>query len=351
MRIVKLLVVFGLLSYVGCPYTEGCESGSDAATYAAGDSGTEVVVKPEDKGPIEPNCKGLSAKCGGESCCTASNITGGTFNRLNSDKLPATVSDFRLDVYEVTVGRFRSFVHAGEGTAKKAPKEGSGKNLNDPDDDGWLKEWDKFLTEDQAALEEALNCDPELYKAYVPKAGVNDSLPMNCITWPEAQAFCIWDGGRLPTEAEWNYAAAGGDEQRIFPDGEVAADPKNIGFGCQSGSSEAEPGAPVCTFEDYKPVGSHKDGRGRWGQQDMAGSAWERVFDFYTENDKMPSPCKDCANHTPDEGQGNGHAFRGGALNWAKKFQQTSDRTALNTELPTDRTNTVGFRCARETTK
>ena len=45
----------------------------------------------------------------------------------------------------------------------------------------------------------------------------NDNLPMNCITWFEAFAFCIWDGGRLPTELEWNYAAAGGSSQNVYP--------------------------------------------------------------------------------------------------------------------------------------
>jgi formylglycine-generating enzyme required for sulfatase activity len=43
-------------------------------------------------------------------------------------------------------------------------------------------------------------------------------VPINCVTWHEAYAFCIWDGGFLPTEAEWELAASGGEE-RVFPYG------------------------------------------------------------------------------------------------------------------------------------
>src|SRR4051812_49712045 len=117
MRLVKYIIVFGALgAWVGCPYTEGCETGSAPGTVEGGvASTTSSSSSSGNPGPIKPNCEGLPAKCNDESCCTASNIPGGTFNRLNDTKLPATVSDFRLDVYEVTVGRFRSFVNAGKG--------------------------------------------------------------------------------------------------------------------------------------------------------------------------------------------------------------------------------------------
>ena len=345
----------------GCPYTEGCDTGSDPSAM---EGGTTVDTGP--RGPTKPNCEGLEAKCNDESCCTASNIPGGTFLRLNgvlatedgvdaggADNLKATISDFRLDVYEVTVGRFRAFINAGKGTTKSPPAEGSGKT-NDPDDDGWKKEWNKLFLETKSELETTLaSCDDaKIYLVYDPTPGKNDTLPMNCETWVEAQAFCIWDGGRLPTEAEWNYAAAGGDEQRLFPFKETTIDEDLVSFGCQSGSSQPMTNADgskirECTLKDWKPAGSHPKGRGKWGQQDMAGSAWERTFDWF--QDIPPTPCKDCANPTAPKGDNPGRVFRGGAVNWGKDFQRTQDRSFINSEEMTVRTNTVGFRCARPT--
>src|SRR5690606_7167704 len=65
-----------------------------------------------------PSCRDLEVTCGAgedESCCTSIVVTGGTFDRINDGDFPATVSTFRLDKYEVTVGRFRKFAAAWDG--------------------------------------------------------------------------------------------------------------------------------------------------------------------------------------------------------------------------------------------
>jgi hypothetical protein len=82
-----------------------------------------------------PSCKELTAVCGpkgSDDCCKSFPVPGGTFSRgydgvlYNDASHPATVSDFKLDKYEVTVGRFRAFLNAGLGTQKTPPAEGSG---------------------------------------------------------------------------------------------------------------------------------------------------------------------------------------------------------------------------------
>ena len=81
----------------------------------------------------------------------------------------------------------------------------------------------------------------------------DERLPANCVTWYEAHAFCIWDGGFLPTEAEWELAAEGGEE-RVLP-WSVPPAGTNVGptfavFDCLAD------GTAGCMFSDIAPVGS-----------------------------------------------------------------------------------------------
>jgi formylglycine-generating enzyme required for sulfatase activity len=183
-----------------------------------------------------------------------------------------------LDTYEISVGRFRQFVDAYPGS-KPAP--GSGKNPHNPADEGWEAAWNASLPVDQAELIEAVQvCDPD-FRTFT--AG-NDALPMNCITWFEAFAFCIWDGGRLPTEAEWNYAAAGGDDQRTYPwsypfDSEEIDDSYAV-YG---------PTTSTAVVGSRSPKGDAK-----WGQADLAGNVWEWSLDWY-HGGVYAKNCVDCA--------------------------------------------------------
>jgi formylglycine-generating enzyme required for sulfatase activity len=220
---------------------------------------------------------------GDGDCCTSNLVKGGTFNRSNDAKYPADVSDFRLDNYEVTVGRFRKFVAA---YAQIRIARGAGKNPNNAGDAGWDIAWNANLPADAAALVKAVKCSPYI-QTWTDDASGDEALPMNCVNWYVANEFCTWDGGRLPTEAEWNYAAAGGSEQRKYPWGAAT---------------------PDCSFANFKPsdycagngvpnrVGSESPkGDGKWGQSDLAGNVGEWTLDWYGP---YPQPCHNCSNST-----------------------------------------------------
>lgn len=88
-----------------------------------------------------PSCNGLASNCGpnqNENCCASSVVTGGTYNRSNNASYPATVSDFRLDRFEITVGRFRKFVEAYP-ASKPAANAGAHPLIAGS---GWNSAWD-----------------------------------------------------------------------------------------------------------------------------------------------------------------------------------------------------------------
>jgi sulfatase modifying factor 1 len=331
-----------------------------------------------------PGGRGVS-DCGEnhESCCTSLEVAGGTYDRsfsvtsagtFGGGTDPATVSSLRLDKYEVTVGRFRQFVKAWNGGNGWTPSAGSGKHTHlnggrgladSAMAGGYEPGWVPSDSASIAPTSANLACDPDPPYAnatWTPSATPSDDLPINCVTWQEAYAFCIWDGGFLPSEAEWEYAATGGSLQRAFPWGAKPPTCPYAVFGCcypnqiELGSDDGGPGC-AGGVTNVAPVGTPLAGAGRWGQLDLGGNVWEWNLD--RPNVALEScgfscyvnPCADCA-YLPETvdlsfSEGNTRIIRGGGFdssvgpwNGLPVYQRYS-------EPPIDRRDDVGFRCAR----
>jgi formylglycine-generating enzyme required for sulfatase activity len=268
---------------------------------------------------------------GNQDCCASGVVTGGTFNRGNDPAYPATVSNFRLDNYEVTLGRFRKFVAAYSQTMIAS---GAGKNPNNASDPGWNTAWNANLPAAASGLHSAcMSPDNPVWTAS-PGTAAKESVPINCIDWYQAAAFCIWDGGRLPTEAEWNYAAAGGTAQRNYPWGGNAPDCSYANFWVGPGACTSSPS------NSFNRVGSESPkGDGVWGQSDLAGNIQEWVQDLY--QDPYPGNCTNCANLT----NGTERVVRGGWSQADAAGLLTSTRSHYGPQnFPFDY---FGIRCAR----
>jgi formylglycine-generating enzyme required for sulfatase activity len=255
-----------------------------------------------------------------------------------SRDFPAQVSDFRLDTYEVTVGRFRKFVAA---YAQNMIAAGAGKNPHNPSDTGWDTTWNTRLPANAALLTTALTCNPnwQTWASSVASPN-NESLPIDCLSWFLAEAFCIWDGGRLPTEAEWNYAAAGGSQQRVYPWNASTID-------CRYANFLGAPGADYCVAPGkggVDRVGSASPlGDSRWGQADMAGNVSEWVEDGASQLNPYLLPCSDCADLRSTTLRG----YRGGSFNTNSDHLTASARQASPPDAYDTDDGSVGARCAR----
>jgi formylglycine-generating enzyme required for sulfatase activity len=195
---------------------------------------------------------------------------------------PAVVASYWMDRTEVTVGAYRACVDAG-------------------------------------------NCPrPARTSATCTFDGGDSELPISCVSWADADAYCRFEGKRLPTEAEWEYAARG-TYAIPFPWGTVT--------GCATAVTLlSDTSGRSCAAHPAR-VGTHPGGASTFGVQDMSGNVEEWTADWYAEI-LGPAPRA-----------GSAHVLRGGG--WLSTPSQ-SRTTSRDWGSALEAGPNVGFRCARD---
>lgn len=265
-------------------------------------------------------------------------IQGGAFKMGSedgdSDEKPVhtvTLSDFYLGKYEVTVGEFRRFVE-DEGYKTDAEKAGSSRAY---EDNKWVNKAGRNWRH-----------DPEGNPA-------SENYPVINVNWNDAVAYCVWMSKksgqtyRLPTEAEWEYAAGNGPKHTKFSWGN--GDPTGKCGGSladEQGAVHFEwPKSISNIFVGYNdgysttaPVGSFK--ANELGLQDMTGNVWEWCSDWYGSDYYTYSPSANPKGAT----SGSVRVMRGGSWGYSPQNCRVANR---GNGPPSDRYSCIGFRLAR----
>lgn len=154
-----------------------------------------------------------------------------------------------------------------------------------------------------------------------------ENHPVVFVDWDDAQAFCKWEGKRLPAEDEWEKAARGTDA-RAFPWGDKFAKEKG--------------NTPQYDHKGTMPVGSFENGKSPYGVYDMAGNVWEWTADWFTQ---YPG------NKHPDENYGmKFKSVRGGSWYDCTYYKCGISAPAYNRIFfhPKTKNNNFGIRCAKD---
>ncbi|HEU0294973.1 MAG TPA: formylglycine-generating enzyme family protein [Anaerolineales bacterium] len=201
---------------------------------------------------------------------------------------------------------------------------------------------------------EAGKCDNPSFLAFYDDPAFA-SHPVEYVSWNDAVEYCTWTGRRLPTEAEWEKAAAWDpytDQQRVYPWGNE--------YDCRKGNFDDETELDDSLMQDGKvscdgfvrsaPVGSFPEGASSYGALDLGGNVWEWVHDAFIEVDPFNASIQNYYAVSPLENpQGVDPAIteyrsmRGGSYNFTFGYGRSAYRLWFGLD---DSYEGVGFRCA-----
>jgi formylglycine-generating enzyme len=232
-------------------------------------------------------------------------IPGGTFEmgadneQASEDEYPkhkVTVDSFYMDITEVTNAQFQQFVNA-TGYITTAERKPDWEEIKKTVPPGTPKPADSLLIAASLVFKSSngpvdLNNYSQWWSWVAgadwkhpegPGSSIKgkENFPVVHVSWDDAMAYCKWAGKRLPTEAEWEYAARGGLNNNIYPWGNehvsVGTPKVNSWEGKFPYSNDQRDG-----FFKYAPVKTYNCNR--YGLFDMAGNVWEWCSDWYDHN-------------------------------------------------------------------